>query len=216
MLSINEKSHISTVIGSLDKIYREAKMYGQLYPMDIYYLDVIYHLLEGCNISLSDKQRSCLITLYNKLSFDSKYICPITPYKKYKFTKQPVFIQAESNDCNTYSKSDKIFYWQELDYNSSFDFIEIAVDDSGYLTDKLSDTYTNFELGKDIEYSNIGRICFLAMESETLNFEIRDFDNNNITDAFTIVLIPVIKATLFVSKNIISHGNINFKIKKLA
>lgn len=216
MLSINEKSHISTVIGSLDKIYKQAKLTGQLNSVDIFYLNIIYKLITGCNVSLNEKQMSCLISLYSRISFSSTYICPVKPMKKYQLTKRNTFIQAETTDCNTYTHSDKIFYWQEEDYNSIISFIEASVDDSGYLTNKLFDTYSNFQIGKDIEYSNIGRICFLAMESETLNFEVRDIDNNIITDAFDVVLIPIIKATLFVSKNIISHGSINFKIKKLA
>lgn len=216
MTTINEKSHISTVIGSLNKIYKEAKMTGQLRPRDIYYLNIIYKLLGGCHISLSEKQINCLLALYNRISFSSNYICPAKPYKRYQLTKKPKFIQAESDDCNTYPKFEKIIYWQEFDYNTTNEDLIDLVSQTGFLDGKPSDTYEAFELGKDIPYENIGRICFLALESETLSYEIKDVIGNLVIHTFDLTLKDDIKSTLFVSENIYSHGTINFKIKKLA
>lgn len=216
MSLINEKSHFSTIIGSLDKIYKLAKMDGRLRPYDIYYLNIIYKFLVGCDVSLSDKQYSCLLSLYNRILLGSEYICPAKPYKRYQLSKKPKFIQAEKDDCNTYPKFAKIFYWQEEDYNTTAENVAEFVSITGFLNDKPSDTYEAFELGKDISYTNIGRLCFLALESETLSYEIKDILGNLVIHTFDVSLKNDIKATLFVSENIYSHGTINFKIKKLA
>lgn len=215
MLEISEKAHTSVLIGSLDKIYRKTLLGNKINSHDIYLLNIIFKLLDGCCLELTNTQRRILLDLYRKLYFKSEQICPGPTIKKYQITVVPKFIQAESTDCNTYPHADKIFYWQEVNISTLLADIQPLVDDTDYLDNKLFDTFTNFESGKEIEYSNIGRICFLAMESNTLNYEIKDIDNNNVTDAFDIVLIPVINSTLIVSKNFYSHGNINFKIKKL-
>ena len=80
---------------------------------------------------------------------------------------------------------------------------------------QIKDSLANLALGKERSYTNIGRICFFAVESTSTNYEIKDILNNNVTDAFEIILIPSLKGTLIVSKNLYSYGNINFKIKKL-
>lgn len=215
MLEISEKSHTSTVIGSIDKNYKKGFLGKPIITKEIYLLDIIYKLLDGCCVALSNSQRRQLLDLYRKLYIKSEQICPSQLIEKYQMTVVPKFIQAESTDCNTYPHADKIFYWQEENISTLLADIQPLVDDTNYLDDKSFDTFAVFEAGKEITYSNIGRICFLVMESTTLNYEIKDIYNNNITDAFNIVLIPAINSTLIVSKNFYSHGNINFKIKKL-
>ncbi len=212
MLEINEKSHISVVISSLDKIYKQAKMDGQLHPKDIYYLNIMYKLLNNSYIELSNEQKQHLVSLYNKITFKSKYICPPTLYKKHQQTKQ-TFTQAETSDCGDINTFAKIFYWQEEDFTTTIENI-IPQLNTEFLSEKLSDSYLNFETGKTIDYSEIGRICFLAMSSNTIDYIVKDILDNDITDAFDLIIIDEIQATLFVSKNIYSFGDIFFKIIK--
>lgn len=215
MLEISEKSHTSILIGSLDKIYRKGLLGKPIVSKELYLLDIIFNLLDGCCVTLTNDQRRQLLDLYRRLYIKSEQICPGPLIKKYQMTVVPKFIQAESTDCDTYPQVDKIFYWQEESIATLIGDITPLVDDTDYLNDKLSDTFANFETGKEITYTKIGRICFLVMESDTLNYEIKDVYNNIVTDAFDIVLIPAINSTLIVSKNFFSHGDINFKIKKL-
>lgn len=215
MLDITEKAHVSVMISSLDKSYNNTLVGKPLKSNELYLLNIVFKLLDGCCLELSNNERRILLDLYRSLYFKSEQICPGPTLIKYQITNTPKFIQSESTDCNTYPQSNKIFYWQEDDINTLLSDIEPLIDDTNYLDNKLFDTISNFEKGIEIEYNNVGRICFLAMESTTTNYEIKDIYNNNITDAFDIVLIPVINSTLFVSKNFYSHGNINFKIKKL-
>lgn len=211
MINITIKNHLGVLIGSIDKIYKRAQMVGKLESKEVYYLNIIYKLLN--NSELTNSQNNQLITFYNKLSFYSDNICPPKIIKKYQTTPKPKFEQAEVTDCNTVISNKSILYWQEV-YTLNNSQITELVDNTNYLVDKPSDTYENFEIGKNIDYTKVGKIVFLALESDTLNYTIKDVLNNDVTHTFNISLIPQLNATLFISDNNYSHGIMNFKIIK--
>lgn len=211
MINITIKNHLGVLIGSIDKIYKRAQMVGKLESKEVYYLNIIYKLLN--NLELTNSQNNQLITFYNKLSFYSDNICPPKVIKKYQTTPKPKFEQAEVTDCNTVISNKSILYWQEV-YTLNNSQITELVDNTNYLVDKPSDTYENFEIGKNIDYTKIGKIVFLALESDTVNYIIKDVLNNDVTHTFNISLIPQLNATLFISDNNYSHGIMNFKIIK--
>ena len=211
MINITIKNHLGVLISSIDKIYKKAQMVGKLESKEVYYLNIIYKLLN--NSELTNSQNNQLITFYNKLSFYSDSICPPKVIKKYQTTPKPKFEQAEVTDCNTVISNKSILYWQEPYTLNNFQITDL-VDDTNYLTDKPSDTYENFEIGKNIDYTKVGKIVFLALESNTVNYIIKDVLNNDVTHTFNISLIPQLNATLFISDNNYSHGTMNFKIIK--
>lgn len=211
MINITIKNHLGVLIGSIDKIYKRAQMVGKLESKEVYYLNIIYKLLN--NSELTNSQNNQLITFYNKLSFYSDNICPPKIIKKYQTTPKPKFEQAEVTDCNTVISNKSILYWQEV-YTLNNSQITDLVDNTNYLIDKPSDTYENFEIGKNIDYTKIGKIVFLALESDTISYIIKDDLNINVTHTFEITLIPHLNATLFISDNNYSHGTMNFKIIK--
>ena len=211
MINITIKNHLGVLIGSIDKIYKRAQMVGKLESKEVYYLNIIYKLLN--NLELTNSQNNQLITFYNKLSFYSDNICPPKVIKKYQTTPKPKFEQAETTDCNTYPKNKSILYWQEI-YTLNNSQITELVNNTNYLVDNPSDTYENFEIGKNIDYTKIGKIVFLALESNTTNYTIKDDLNIDVTHTFNISLIPQLNATLFISDNNYSHGIMNFKIIK--
>ena len=211
MIDITIKNHLGVLIGSIDKIYKKVQMTGKLESKEIYYLNIIYKLLN--TLELTNSQNNQLITFYNKLSFYSDNICPPKVIKKYQTTPKPKFEQAETIDCNTYPKNKSILYWQEV-YTLNNSQITELVNNTNYLVDKPSDTYENFEIGKNIDYTKVGKIVFLALESDTVNYIIKDVLNNDVTHTFNISLIPQLNATLFISDNNYSHGIMNFKIIK--
>ena len=211
MINITIKNHLGVLIGSIDKIYKKAQMVGKLESKEVYYLNIIYKLLN--NLELTNSQNNQLITFYNKLSFYSDNICPPKIIKKYQTTPKPKFEQAEVTDCNTVISNKSILYWQEV-YTLNNSQITNLVDDTNYLIDKPSDTYENFEIGKNIDYTKVGKIVFLALESDTISYIIKDDLNINVTHTFEITLIPHLNATLFISDNNYSHGIMNFKIIK--
>jgi hypothetical protein len=215
MVEISEKSHIPILISSLDKAFNQGLLGRKIYTNDLYLLDIIYNLLNGCCLELSNSERKILIDLYYKLYLKSKQICPAPIINQYQLTPKNKFLQAEKGDCCDFDLGDKIFYWQEDSLTSNINNILPLVDDTDYLDDKNYDTYEVFNNGKEIPYTNIGRIVFLTLGSYDANFKIYDIDNNDITEQFNIEIVPAINSKLFVSLNVFSHGNIKFKIKKI-
>lgn len=217
MQQINEKSHYATLISSLNKDYKKTKIGKPLTPNDIYILDVIYTLLSGCCLELSNLEYKKLLNMYNSMLFTSKVICNKNYQEIYQISKKDRFVQAEKTDCNTVPVkpvTNKIYYWQEQSYITTIEDILLLVDDEGYFTDKLSDIYSNFEnLGKTINYPNVSRICFYAEESDDKQFIITDLLNNDVTDVFDIEYMIDTNDTLLVSKDFYTPSDIFFKIK---
>lgn len=215
MQQINEKSHYSTLISSLNKEYKKTKLAKTLTPNDIYLLDVVYNLLQGCCLELSDIEIKKLLQIYNDILFNSKIICNNSYQEVYQMTKKDKFIQAEKTDCNTIPVQptiNNIYYWQEESYLTTIDDIIPLTDDKGYFTNKLFDTYSNFEnIGKTINYEFLGRICFYATESNDYKFIVTDVLNNDVTDIFDIIYLSDSNDTLFVSKDFYTPSDIFFK-----
>lgn len=188
MQQINEKSHYSTIISSLNKEYKKTKIGKTITPNDIYLLDVVYNLLQGCCLELSDIETKKLLKIYNTLLHGSKIICNNNYQEVYQMSKTDKFIQAEKDDCNTIPtqpKVTKIYYWQEQSYLTTITDIIPLLTSTNYFTNKLFESYSNFEnIGKTINYPYLGRICFYATESDNKNFIITDVLNNDVTDVF--------------------------------
>ena len=213
MIEITIKNHLGVLIGSIEKIYKRAQLNGKLETVDIYYLNIIYKLLN--KLELTNDENNKLISFYNKLSFYSDNICPPKVIKKYQTTPKPIFEQAQTTDCNTVPMNKSILYWQEI-YTLDNTAITNLVDDTNYLTDKPSDTYENFEIGKNIDYTKVGKIIFLALESDNKDFVITDVLNNDVTHTFSLTYLPQLNATLFISNNNYAHGTMFFRFKKLS
>ena len=210
---ITNKNHLETVVGSLNKMILIAQQKGVLNSKELFLVNLIGKIiLENHNeISFKDKQKLtnmyfAIINKYNKI------ICRSELKRNYAFTS---YLDANllPNKCYIAPLNKSILYWQEV-YTLNNSQITELIDDTSYLTDKPSDTYENFEIGKNIDYTKVGKIVFLALESDTLNYTIKDVLNNDVTHTFSITLIPQLNATLFISDNNYSHGIMNFKIIK--
>ena len=211
MIEITIKNHLGVLIGSIEKIYKRAQLNGKLETVDIYYLNIIYKLLN--KLELTNDENNQLISFYNKLSFYSDDICPPKIIKKYQTTPKPIFEQTQTTDCNTVPTNKSILYWQE-NYILNNGAISNLIDDTNYLTNIPSDTYEAFETGVSINYNKIGKVIFLALESDTTDYIIKDSLDNDITHTFKITLVPQLNSTLFISDNIYSYGIMKFKIIK--
>lgn len=215
MIQINEINHASVIISSLDKIYNIGKISGKLDSIDLYTLNIIYKLLSHCCLNLTHEQNKQLVDIYRNIYFHSKNICHNNSIETYIPTHRIPFFQAESVDCNDYPIANKIYYWQEENYNTTINDIFLLVDDQNYFLNKSYDTKESFYIGKNIEYVNIGRICFAITETiNTDTYKIYDILNNDVTHTFDKIFIDSINTILFVSQNIYSHGTMFFKFKK--
>ena len=84
-----------------------------------------------------------------------------------------------------------------------------------YLSDKNNSPLEEFEEGKIIPYTSIGRIAFAIKETDILNFQLIDSLGNDVTDEFDNHYFAGIRTILFVSKIPYSNSNIFFKFKKI-
>lgn len=215
MLEINELNNTSVLISSLDKIYNLGRLNGKLKSIDLYILNIIFKLLNGCCLELTHSQRKNLMELYRHFYFNTDYICKVNNIQGYIKPVMSQFTQAESSDCNDYPIANKIYYWQETNTNTTIEDIFLLVDDQGYFLNKSFDTKESFDIGKNIDYSQIGRICFAITEAQDIDtYKIYNILNNDVTNTFDRVYIDSINTILFVSQNIYSHGTIFFKFKK--
>jgi hypothetical protein len=214
MLTVNDKNHTSLVIGSIERIYNRSKIYGKLKIKNLYFIDIIANLLSGKCITLTSEQTNGLLSIYYATTFQSSEICRPTICKMYQSTARPAFIQAETEDCNDAPLNSSIYYWQEPYILNDESIYNLAIG-TGYMQGKSSDTYENFEKGKYITYSDIGKVTFFAFNSNNFDFVITDILNNDVTHAFNLTYVPKLNATLFISNNIYSHGIMFFKFKKL-
>lgn len=213
MIEISNKKHVSTIIESINKVYKRAKINGKLFVMDIYYINVIKQLLDNTELTINIDQRNTLINLYTKFSLMSDDICLTEIYKSYQTNRNIKFEQAEVKDCNTYNAFPRIYYWQETFENDNTEIINLINFD--YLDNKPNDTYESFIIGKDISYDMIGKICFFMLDSKlTDNFIIKDTLGNNVTHAFDKYYNSLLRGNLYISQNIYAHGNLFFKINK--
>jgi len=215
MLHIDNKTHISVIIKSIENIYNQSKIYGQLNIEDINYLNIIYKLLNSCNLDLSVEEINKLTSIYENIQFSSKYICPVLKYPKHVQIK-PKFVQAETKDCNNFLISNKLFYWQDsrLTVNITDELSEEILIDN-YFNNKLFKTKLEFETGVDIVYTGEHKKCFAISESSITNYIITNITTNEIiTDDFDIVLIPLLNMTLLVTNKDFSSETIKIQIKQ--
>lgn len=214
-MNINETNNQAITISSLNKIYNLAKINGKLDSINLYILNIIFKLLNGCCIELTHKEKIKLMEMYRKVYFNTDNICKNFTVEPYKYTK-PKFFQAELKDCNSFARFDKIYYWQELDHNKTSSEVSQLISNNSYFANKSFDDYPAFESGKNINYNGYGKIVFLATGTLITDvIKIKDFLNIEVNESFTKTYNDVINSTLFVSKNNYSYGDINFKIIKL-
>lgn len=213
MLNINEINNQTILNTSLNSLFNNLKATGDLKVYDLYLLNLIYKLLNNQNLELSEIQKKILKSFYIKLYMYSN-ICKITENTNIVYPSIKTFEQADYTDCNDVNTFPKIYFWQYDDLLLDNNFIQNDILTNNYFINKQFDTYINFENSKNINYSNIGRICFAAFNSNNSNFLIKNELNLLINDHFDITYIPLLNCTLFVSKNIYSNSTINFKIIK--
>ena len=75
--------------------------------------------------------------------------------------------------------------------------------------------FADFEVGKIITYTEIGRICFAISPTQVQDFVITDSLNNDITDAFDVNYNVELNLALFVSKAVYSYSSFYFNFKKI-
>jgi hypothetical protein len=217
MLDINNKVHISVIIKSLENIYNYSKIYGVLNPEDLNYLNIIYKLLNSCHLDLTIEQIQKLTGIYENIKNVSKFICPELIYPKHIQTKTK-FVQAESEDCNEFTVSNKIFYWEDARLGGLFTISTLSEEivTQNYFVNKLYKTKELFNTGVNINYLLNGKRIYAVSESNTLNYQVFDVSNNlNLTSFFDFQIIPQLNMTLIMSNKDYAPEQVTIRIKKI-
>lgn len=210
MIRNNDTNHFISVVSSLDKSYINGKLNGILNTSDIYLLNTIYNFLIKFTDSLTADQINQLSLLYNSIFYNSKNICKTYDINSSLINNKKLFTQNALIKTNSLPSSRFIEYWQEEVITN--EIADIIPEISNRI--KQQDTYEHFTEGKIINYSNIGRICFLLNDETSINYSIIGELNSDVTALFNIQYISSLNAVLVVSQNIYSHGDIYIKIIK--
>lgn len=109
-----------------------------------------------------------------------------------------------------------IFYWQE-EFTSTFITVIEDYEDNqeNYFNGKANSNQQDFINGVNIEYTGIGRHCFGIRATDSSNWNIFDYLNNNVTSIFDKHYDSENQTLIFVSKAIYPAGTMNYKIIKL-
>jgi len=137
---------------------------------------------------------------------------------KYKATKILKCIRKlgtnPSEVLETAEANAKVYYWQLDNTVDDLDEVTNAVTGIPYLEAKPNSPFAEFEIGKTVTYTNVGRIVFVIAPTLVEDFIIKDSLNNNITDEFDIAYNSDFSAAFFVSKAYYGLSDIYFKFKK--
>lgn len=211
MIEINETNHALVLNASLQKSFNYARLNGVLNSEDVYLFNVLYNLINECNITITREQRKQLECLYHTLYNYSKDICKVKTVKGYPVELNTKFIVADKNDAVKVLTPQKVSYWQEPLGVTYQDILDLITEE--YLASKEAATKEAFEIGVDAEYTDIGLIAFAinCSEEDTI-YEIYDVLGNKVTQGFLSYYLPDLKTRVFIGINIYSIGIINFKI----
>jgi len=219
MIELNEVNHASVVNASLTKIYNNARITGKLNSIDIYILNVLFKLINDCNLVLTHDQKKRLQCIYRQLYNTSPDICKVQNLQSYRTPSSLVtdFIIAEVGDKQTDPLVMKIYYWQELTpYTGTLEIANAIINDN-YLDDKPFASKLEFEFGIDVPLKHIGRVVFAVDPGfASGEFVITDWLGNDITHAFAKTTIVSMNIVIFVSSTFHSHGILNVHIKQTA
>lgn len=208
MIEISKQNHATVVNASLKKLYNQARIKGKLESVDLYIFNVLYHLVNECDFTLTREQIRKLECIYRILYNTSKDICKINNLQRTKFQRPRRFI-VPSPGTAIPPVIAKVYYWQEPTPFTEFTDIQDAILNDNYLDDKPSVTKTEFEFGVDVPLVNIGRIVFVFNPSDLAStFIIKDVLNNDVTHAFTKVSLESINMMMFVSEQVYAYGSL--------
>lgn len=115
---------------------------------------------------------------------------------------------------NIFLSDIQVYYWQINDLFEDINDI-IPIFGSTYLNDKNVVDFQEFEQGKTITYTTVGRVAFAIKETDIQNFLILDSLGNDVTDEFDNHYFNTERTVLFVSKIPYSHSNMFFKFKSI-
>lgn len=210
MLNINNNVYLSTIITSLDRIFKRASVDGNLRIDEIYLLNTVYNLLNTMCLNLTNSQRRNLMNFYNRVAFKSEYICTDLMLKAFeqpmssKFTQ--AFVDPEDIVQNRY-----VNYWKSGLMSSVDDIVSDA--NAEFLKNQNEITISTFLNGYRFELVDVGRICIFINTISNKSISIYDELNNDVTNLFTVINNNQLNGTLIISNLVYNDLPVYLKLK---
>ena len=135
---------------------------------------------------------------------------------KYNFLVISSCIKKQGRNTNVQeileTEDMRVYYWQTEDLN--LEIGDITPSQIPTLSNGVYSPFSEFESGKYVNYSLVGKVIFAIQETLIPNFRIYDDSQDDITNAFDTVYFATERVTLFVSKVLYSEGSVYFKFKR--
>lgn len=119
-----------------------------------------------------------------------------------------------NSDCEIIDDITKVFFWQLQSISEDLDSVKADFSQM-YLESKPFMSLPVFEQGFVVNYETVGKICFAVQKTQSTDWQITDFLNNDLTDQFQSFYDDLTKTAVFVSNNNYNYGSIYFKFKKI-
>lgn len=138
---------------------------------------------------------------------------------KYKYIKIAKCMKKEIGLTPTdvfeeLEKDTIVYYWQLDNITDALDEVNTAITGLTYLNTKSNLSFINFQEGRNVNYTLVGRAVFAISPTQIQDFIIEDSLGNNITDEFDTSFNDDFKLAVFVSKNYYVPSTLYFKFKK--
>jgi len=120
----------------------------------------------------------------------------------------------ETNDGFLDTPSIRVHYWQGT-LGQTFAQIQ-ALFSSAFVASKPYQLFDTFEQGYTVPYTVAGgRPCFAIVNTDDINFQLKDQFNGDVTDEFDSIYSTMLRTTLFVAKEPKGISEVYFKFKKI-
>lgn len=145
------------------------------------------------------------------LSYTDRRLLLDEPVHSYSYCDDSM--SGDSTETEPTTEDMLVYYWQLTNVSDRIEQV-IPLITLDYLATKLFKEYHQFELGVDIQYTAIGRVCFVISDTKDVYYSIIDALGYDISHMFERYYDSTLKTILYVSDEIRTHSTIGYKFKQ--
>lgn len=213
---MKKENHLEVLIGSLNKMFLNARNKGIIKNKEIFLLNIIYKILKAdCYIQNKEKETKELLSIYYRILNKYTFLCKSDLSKDYYFKHKNInkTINVCLDECPEPTKKSIVYFWQEKLRGTTIDDIESLINEE-YLLDKNKASYEEASDGVIVDCEYIAKIVFVATNTQETNFIVKDVLGNDITQYFEIRKLEDLNSVMICSLKPYSFGEVFLKLKK--
>lgn len=146
-----------------------------------------------------------------QLSYTDRRLLLDEPVHSYSYCDDSM--SGDSTETEPITEDMLVYYWQLTNVSDRIEQV-IPLITLDYLATKPFKEYHQFELGVDIQYTAIGRVCFVISDTKDVYYSIIDALGYDISHMFERYYDATLKTILYVSDEIRTHSTIGYKFKQ--